>query len=162
VHPSPADLKFGREFLGSPSHVWVAVHCGSGSPKKNWPVGFFAEICQWLSFAFESKLAVICGEADGAVTAEFLQQTRGIVSREARGLSLVQLAGVLANCHLYLGNDSGITHLAAAVGIPTVALWWPGSSPVWRPVGANVRVIPFNQASPALVRQEVEKLLKSR
>ena len=57
--------------------------------------------------------------------------------------SLWDLACWLARASLYIGNDSGITHLAAAVGTPTLALFGPTDPAVWAPRGPNVRVAKF-------------------
>ena len=54
------------------------------------------------------------------------------------GLALEELAGVLASASLYLGNDSGVTHLAAAVGAPTIAVFGPTDPVIWAPVGPRV------------------------
>ncbi|HNT87980.1 MAG TPA: glycosyltransferase family 9 protein, partial [Candidatus Hydrogenedentes bacterium] len=51
------------------------------------------------------------------------------------------IAGILAGARLYIGNDSGITHLAAAVGCPTVAVFGPTDPTVWAPRGARVHVV---------------------
>ena len=61
---------------------------------------------------------------------------------------LYELACWLARARLYVGNDSGITHLAAAVGTPVLALFGPSDPAVWAPRGANVRVARFS--APAL------------
>jgi ADP-heptose:LPS heptosyltransferase len=53
---------------------------------------------------------------------------------------LYELAGWLARARLYIGNDSGITHLAAAVGTPVLALFGPTDPAVWGPRGRNVRI----------------------
>lgn len=60
-----------------------------------------------------------------------------VVSRD----SLLAVAGALAGATLYLGNDSGITHLAAAAGCPTVAVFGPTDPAVWAPQGPHVRVV---------------------
>jgi heptosyltransferase III len=57
------------------------------------------------------------------------------------GLDLVEVAATLAVCQSYLGNDSGISHLAAAVGTPVTALFGPTDPAVWRPLGPAVRVV---------------------
>ncbi len=58
-----------------------------------------------------------------------------------RNLALPELGAVLGRCRAFLGHDSGISHLAAAVGVPTLVLWGPTVQKVWRPVGDHVRVV---------------------
>jgi ADP-heptose:LPS heptosyltransferase len=55
--------------------------------------------------------------------------------------NLYALAGWLARARIYIGNDSGITHLAAAVGTPVVAIFGPTDPAVWGPRGERVRVV---------------------
>jgi len=56
-------------------------------------------------------------------------------------LPLRTLAGVLARCSVYVGNDSGVSHLAAAVGAPTVAIFGPTDPRVWGPRGPRVQTV---------------------
>ena len=56
-------------------------------------------------------------------------------------LPILMLAGVIQRSRVYLGNDSGVTHLAAAVGTPTLALFGPTSPAVWAPRGEHVGVL---------------------
>lgn len=116
----------------------VAVHPGSGSPAKNWPVERYVEIIRRLQ-AKQAEVVAILGEADVAEAAVLARELPGLPVLE--GLTLVELAATLAECRAYLGNDSGITHLAAAVGLPVVALFGPSDADVWAPRGrggANV------------------------
>jgi len=64
----------------------------------------------------------------------------------ARNLNLAQVAALLCRADLYLGNDSGITHLAAAVGAPTVALFGPSDPRRWAPRGPTVRLLSLDVA----------------
>jgi len=59
---------------------------------------------------------------------------------------------------LFLGNDSGITHLAAAVGTPTVAVFGAASLPIWEPLGLYTRVVQFGEQDVANVRAAIEQL----
>jgi ADP-heptose:LPS heptosyltransferase len=54
---------------------------------------------------------------------------------------LLEVARHLQQCMCYLGNDSGITHLAAMLGVPTVAIFGPTDPAIWRPMGPSVKVI---------------------
>ena len=60
---------------------------------------------------------------------------------ELSGCTLVELATVLSACRAFIGNDSGVTHIAAAVGLPTIALFGPSDADRWGPRGPHVSVI---------------------
>lgn len=94
------------------------VHPFSGSPAKNWPMARFAE----LAFRLDADFAV---QHDGS----------------PRIANLYELACWLASARVFVGNDSGITHLAAAVGTPVVALFGPTDPAIWAPRGEPVAVI---------------------
>ncbi|TAN35865.1 MAG: glycosyltransferase family 9 protein [Verrucomicrobia bacterium] len=132
-------LGWGRDWLaarGLKAPV-LAVHPGSGSPRKNWPVeNFIALICQ-LPRGVTPLL--ILGEADDALAAPLARELPKVPV--LTGCKLVEVAAVLAHCAAYLGNDSGITHLAAALGLPVVALFGPSNPAHWAPRGLRVRVI---------------------
>jgi heptosyltransferase-2 len=107
---------------------FTAIHPGSGSPKKNWPLHY------WQTHAPADAL-VIGGEADAAQITAFPRH------RTARDLPLPLLAGILARSGRYIGHDTGISHLAAAVGARCRLLFGPTAPSVWAPVGENISVI---------------------
>ncbi|NCA83176.1 MAG: glycosyltransferase family 9 protein [Opitutae bacterium] len=117
----------------------VVVHPGSGSPAKNWPADRFVQVIRRLKEQGRAVAAVI-GEADVAEAAVLAREVPGVPA--LAGLSLVELAETLAGCAAFLGNDSGITHLAAAVGLPVVALFGPSDAEKWGPRGrGGVKVV---------------------
>jgi len=118
----------------------LAIHPGSGSPKKNWPVDRFLEVARGVA-ARGRRMIFILGEADHAIAGGVRSAAAELAAPVAEGLDLVALAGVLAGCGGYLGNDSGITHIAAAIGIPVVTLFGPTDPVHWAPRGANVRLL---------------------
>jgi ADP-heptose:LPS heptosyltransferase len=59
----------------------------------------------------------------------------------AKDLSLLGLASVMDGCRLFVGNDSGITHMAAALGLPAVAIFGPSDHKIWSPRGEKVAVV---------------------
>jgi hypothetical protein len=64
------------------------------------------------------------------------------------GVPLSRLAALLVECSGYVGNDSGVSHLAAALGVPTAAVFGPTDPAVWAPVGPKVSVVgPLGDAS---------------
>ena len=116
----------------------LAIHPGSGSPGKNWDAKKFAAVADWADK--RCRILLISGPArDGAgeVRAS-LQKARPLM---ADNFPLTQLAAVLKTSTAYLGNDSGISHLAASLGLPTVALFGPTNPALWGPKGPGVRII---------------------
>jgi heptosyltransferase III len=130
----------GKEWLKARgfSRDVVAIHPGSGSPKKNWPVENFLTLAEQLRESGQSYL-MIFGEADAEVAALIRQEIPQVV--ELSGCTLIELATVLSACRVFVGNDSGVTHIAAAVGLPTIALFGPSDADYWGPRGSHVRVI---------------------
>ncbi len=115
----------------------VMIHPGSGSPGKNWPLDRFVELAHRL----EDRGRRVCfclGPAEASV--KLASGNNAVASS-----SLVTLARILAAAKLYIGNDSGITHLAAACGCRTVAVFGPTNPAIWAPEGNHVRVL---QADP--------------
>ncbi len=111
----------------------VAIAPGSGSPTKNWPMDSFVT----LSGLLEEKgmrPAWVTGPAE-----ETLDLSAGV--RVWKNMPLPALAATLARCRLFVGNDSGVTHLAAACGCPTVALFGATDPDVWAPRGRAVRIV---------------------
>jgi len=143
IHPTEDDRTFAREFLGSSAQPIIALHPGSGSPRKNWPLENWAALGRWLAEQQpQARLLLIGGEADGAQLAALPAAWRHADVLLARHLALPQLAAVLERCDLFLGHDSGISHLAAAVGARCVLLFGATDPAVWAPANVGVRVIP--------------------
>ena len=115
----------------------VAIHPGSGGSKKNWPLDRFRRLADRLA-ADGMQVMWIVGPAE-TESPEFADLVRD-ENCESRP-RLADLAVTLSAARLYVGNDSGITHLSAAVGAPTVALFGPSDAAVWAPRGANVRTV---------------------
>jgi heptosyltransferase-3 len=108
------------------SGSYAVMHPFSGSPKKNWPLERFRELARILGQRMPVEWC--------AGPEENLPEAR-------RFDDLYELACWLAGARLYIGNDSGITHLAAAVGTPVLALFGPTDAEVWAPRGVTVEVI---------------------
>ena len=108
---------------------FAVIHPFSASARKCWPLDRYQELARRL----EIPVRWCAGPEDSLPDA-------------VRIADLYELACWLATARVYIGNDSGITHLAAAVGTPVVALFGPTDPRIWAPRGPNVRVI----AKPAL------------
>jgi heptosyltransferase-3 len=117
----------------------ILIHPGSGSPAKNWPAQRYAETIR----ALNGRVRLIVGEADEDVVQEVERHVgRGLPRLEH--LPLDELAACLAGCRGYLGNDSGVSHLAGLSGAHSVVLFGPTSPDVWRPLGPDVHVENFD------------------
>jgi ADP-heptose:LPS heptosyltransferase len=110
-----------------PREDFAVIHPFSGSPKKNWPLDRFRALADRLAVTMPVRW---CSGADDPP-----------LPAAIRIPDLWDLACFLARARVYIGNDSGITHLAAAVGTPVLALFGPASDPtVWAPRGDHVTV----------------------
>jgi len=125
----------------------VLVHPGSGSAIKNWPAPKFAATIR----ALDRPVRLIVGEAD-TQAAEDLEARLGGALPCLKHVPLEELAARLAGCHAYLGNDSGVSHLAGLSGARSVVLFGPTSPQVWRPLGPNVHVVAFDTSAADVAR----------
>jgi len=141
VFPSVEDQEFAREFLASGRQPIVAIHPGSGSHEKNWPLeNWIALFSPSSRFADFERLLVISGEADEAQTDQLEYEWKNQGVRFARNLPLSRLATVLQRS-VFIGHDSGISHLAAAAGANCILFFGPTDPNVWAPRNENVRVL---------------------
>ena len=120
---------------------WLALHPGSGSEQKNWPEPNWIELLQLLAIKTNWEFLLIGGEAEGAQCrrlAAVLPPGRAVAAQE---LPLVELAQKMKMCAKFIGHDSGVTHLAAALGLPGVALWGHTSEKTWRPLSDQIKLL---------------------
>jgi ADP-heptose:LPS heptosyltransferase len=116
----------------------LAIHPGSGNPAKNWSAENFARVADGMSN--RAKILLLSGPAKDGVE-EVRKAMKKADFFPGDQLPLIQLAALLQTSTAYLGNDSGITHLAAALGIPTVAIFGPTDPATWGPRGQGVQIL---------------------
>lgn len=159
----PAQIRAqGREWveanLSSGAGPLVAVHPGSGSRHKCCRPGLLAQTVTWFQDNGAGPL-LVQGPADtDLITAVQRSLARPVPA--IRGLDLLAMAGVLVQAALFIGHDSGLTHVAAALGIRTVAFFGPTDVRRWRPLGSHVSIVtgaPCRCLSWDLVTQCTEK-----
>jgi heptosyltransferase-2 len=114
----------------------LAVHPGSGSEKKNWPEAKWAELLKSL----DCQLLLIGGEAEGDRCARLAAQLPPERVTIAQNLPLLALAFKMQDCSAFIGHDSGITHLAAALDLPGLVLWGPSDLTTWRPQSTKMKI----------------------
>ena len=130
----------------------IAIHPGSGSPRKNWPAESWRALLPRLT---ASRILLLRGEAE--------KERPGMLStgddprlRLADDWPLPVLAAALARCALFIGHDTGTAHLAAAVGTRCLLLFGPTDPRIWAPPGDHVHVL---KAGPDLSAIEIDDVV---
>ena len=172
---SPEDRQFANEFLHHLPRPFVAIHPGSGSERKNWPLEKWMEVLECADMSASATgphtgrirpqakrirrgelskavrqsrdrrtpklpLLIVSGEADEAQANCLAHAWPDGAVLFAKNLPLPKLAAVLENS-IFIGHDSGISHLAAAAGARCILLFGPTNPAIWAPLNQNVRVI---------------------
>ena len=120
----------------------VALAPGSGHAKKNWPLDHYAELARLLIEQHGAEIWWILGPAESGWQTRLQKKFPDTALRLLQVLPLEHLAAILTHLQLYVGNDSGVTHLAAAVGGPVVtAIFGPSDPVIWAPPGEGSIVV---------------------
>jgi lipopolysaccharide heptosyltransferase III len=160
LFPNDEDRNAATDFLRGLDSPVIAIHPGSGSKKKNWPIENWIELANILlgekasrsggfpaaelpgrRFGKRRCLVVVSGEADEREATHLVTKWRNNTDvRFAMNLPLPHLAAVLEHT-IFVGHDSGISHLAAAAGAECILLFGPTDPVIWAPLNENVRVL---------------------
>ncbi|MGH7816846.1 MAG: glycosyltransferase family 9 protein [Candidatus Binatia bacterium] len=116
----------------------LTISPGSGAREKNWPEEFFLAVAKWWRESVGGIVILLVGPVEVERGGVDRLQENCLVLRDLR---LSQVAALLDRSVVYLGNDSGVSHLASAIGVPTVALFGPSDPRQWAPRGKKVTVI---------------------
>jgi heptosyltransferase-3 len=155
IRVTEADVDTGRELLREagfkPGGKLVVIQPGSGGSRKCWCLENFLAIAKELTSKGVEVLFLL-GPAErerfGDTT---IHNTIGRVAKVQTDLSLTQVVGLLSCVDGFIGNDSGITHLAATLGITTLVVFGPTNPAVYKPIGPSVVV--FSSSSSAFTRK---------
>jgi ADP-heptose:LPS heptosyltransferase len=127
---------FWRQRWNSSSQILI-LHPGSGGRRKRWQSKGFRKIAAWWrQRKRDGHILILLGPAEEKETEEWRT-----VGETVTDLSLVQIAALLSRAELYLGNDSGVSHLAGAVGARGIVLFGPTQPQKWRPLGGSLSVM---------------------
>ncbi|MCE9615718.1 MAG: glycosyltransferase family 9 protein [Lentisphaerae bacterium] len=154
----PALIAAGRALLPGRGRPVVTLHPGSGSCTKNWPLERFLALADRLAGELDLCPVMVLGEAE-RLQREALTRA-GCRHPLLPACDLAALAGVLASVRAHVGNDSGVTHLAASVGVPVVALFGPTDPARWGPRGDGVRVLQSAEGLAGLAVEMVFDVVK--
>jgi ADP-heptose:LPS heptosyltransferase len=123
----------------------IAVAPGSGSAEKCWPARNFARTCGLLAANRQVQVMLMLGPAE-MDRPEFRTAFEGVDCTVTECWSIPDLAAALAACDLYLGNDSGLSHLAAWSEADGLAVFGPTDPEIWAPLG-RVAPVPMDGLS---------------
>ena len=137
-----------------PQGFQIALHPGSGSPRKNWPLDRWEALAYWLIQDLGASVSVISGPAEPAN----LFRTTGEI---LHCLPLDELADQLAACRLFIGHDSGVSHLAASTGVPCILLFGPTDPAMWAPPSPSVRVLRAGDELSAISLAAVQQAVRA-
>ena len=133
----------------------VAIHPGSGeySLARRWPPDRFAQVADALMERYGTQVALIGGPDEAGLTQRVASLMRYDPIDLGGKTSIPVLAGLLRLCRLFVGNDSGVMHLASAVGTPVVAIFGPSNPLAWGPWGPSHEVVQIElECSPCIYR----------
>ena len=140
---------------------WLTLHPGSGGEKKNWPLSNWLNLSKNLKMRLGLDSLFVLGPAENGLAGEIRGQSDNGVFL-AEGLPLTDLAALLSLGLGFVGHDSGVTHLASLLGIPTVALFGPTNPIHWSPLGQKVTVLaPKNGPTPSWRWLTEEKVIRA-
>jgi len=117
----------------------VVVHPGSGGPRKCWPPERFTSLFEHLQ-NIGRELIIVLGEVERERPPEGTTDW-GRRFDVRQPTDLIELSEIISRAAVFVGNDSGPTHLAAQLGVGTVALFGPTDPRIWSPVGPAVTVL---------------------
>jgi heptosyltransferase III len=157
--PEPAHIRIDQhEQDAAPSGKRVIIHPGSGGRAKCWPLERFMAVADTLrDFEIHWMLGLAECERDPQHHARLQERTAHRSETLIVEDDLLDAARHLAGAALHVGNDSGMTHLAAALGTPTVAIFGPTDPRIWRPLGDHVQIISPSQPTD-IIHVETERV----
>lgn len=155
------DKIWATEFLRNQGYIagrdsLITVHPGSGGKTKNWSLKNYSELVQCL-MKNPRVLCIVCtGPAEDAETVS----SRMVCSKRVIPLydqSLIRVAALLSLSDFYVGNDSGISHLAGILGCRGAVLFGPTDPSIWRPLGRALDVVSFVEAETETVSEIISR-----
>ncbi len=150
-HLAPEHHEFAMRYVTSRNlsgRVLAAIHPGAGGHYKDWqgvlkrwPADRFAALCDRLIDERQAHVLILGGPEEQGLKEEVRRAIRKPEHTTLVGENLKHTAAILSRCRLMVSNDSGLMHVAAAVGVPTLGIFGPTNHTRTAPVGAKCRII---------------------
>lgn len=142
----------------------VAVHAGAGKRPNIWPAAKFAAVARGLQQQQNVRVVLVEGPTDAQVVGDLAAELPAAARWRA---PLDETFGLLAQADLVLSNDTGLAHVAAALGVPTVVVFGPTAVERWKPPGEHVRAVKspsgfIDDVDVEVVLREARGILASR
>ncbi len=152
-----------RPLLGknklSRSGSMVVLHPGSGSKKKNHPPEFWIDLIKGKELGLFHKKILLLGPAEEEWDQIIAKKLSGIEIEIIHSPNKDRLLSLLKKASFYIGHDSGITHLTAMLGTPTICLFKNSDPLQWAPLGPDVTVI-AGVKSPEIIYKKIKEKLQ--
>jgi heptosyltransferase-3 len=160
VYPTPEDFKHAEEKVPTSEQKHIALHIGSGSPAKNWEISRFIQLAEWIHEK-GCEVLVLDGPADEEAQRAFWKSSVASKCIRCGSLPLHVVAALFKKCAALVGHDSGMSHLAAAVETPTIAIFGATDPKIWAPRGEKVTVLQRGMGVSSVTLDDVKVALKT-
>ncbi|MBN1527379.1 MAG: lipopolysaccharide heptosyltransferase II [Candidatus Omnitrophica bacterium] len=140
---SEEDKNFADTFLKdliARKRVIVAMHPGGYYPSQRWPRERFAQVAETIAQKYHAGIVILGSHAERDIV-DYMALLVGVEAVTAIGLPLDKVAAIISSANLFIGNNSGLLHIAAALGKPTVSMMGPTDPALWWPIGVYNLVI---------------------
>jgi lipopolysaccharide heptosyltransferase II len=129
------------EFFAAAVRPWIVVHIGSGYPSKRWPAANFFRLIDQILASWPGSVILVGQESERRLAEPFLRKSGRIFNLIGR-TTITELCAILDSADVYVGNDSGPTHMAALLGKKVIVLFsGTNEAEYWRPLGKAVTVV---------------------
>jgi heptosyltransferase III len=159
LHPPQQEISFIRKFLQEKSRISqgkpILVHPGSGGLRKIWPLQNWWALLRFLCGHYRHPVYLTLGPADERLRS-FARSAETLGAVMLEGFSLPGLSALLSECQLFIGSDSGVSHLASLVGTPTIVMFGPTDPAIWAPRGPKVHILKESWEEPEVLNWSLD------
>ncbi len=141
----------------------VLLHPGSGGAYKCVKTSIFVDLTRQLARTYPGQVGIIEGPADGTYVEPLLARLPDLEYFRIRRLDLLSICDVFRQTQVFIGHDSGLSHLAATCGVHSLLLFGPSDPEVWAPRGSHVHILQHPQLdfSPDVLCEAIDRLMKN-